>query len=296
MDINQLKYFISVAQTLNFSESARRNGLTQPSISHHINELEKQLGCRLFIRDKRSVVLTDAGHAFLPHAMEILEIADKAAIQLASLQEGRGGTLKIAALTTCSAVLQRCLGEFCTRHPDIVVDIDFTSGRAQTLAMNESNYDIHFAVDEMVPPGETFRTIKTTAEQLCLAFPKDHPLANEPLDFSKLAGERFISVSPTDGPALHDQIMKVCAARGYTPRVVGQYDRAEAVLLSVGAGLGIGIIPGGLSRVFYAENVKLVPIEGEDALRSYVLAWSRPVKNPAVTMFIEIAEKLFKND
>ena len=43
MDINQLRYFISVAQTLNFSEAARRNGLTQPSISHHIGELEKQL-------------------------------------------------------------------------------------------------------------------------------------------------------------------------------------------------------------------------------------------------------------
>ena len=66
MDMNQLNYFISVAQTLNFTEAAKRNGITQPSISHHINELEKQLGARLFLRDRRSVTLTDAGREFLP--------------------------------------------------------------------------------------------------------------------------------------------------------------------------------------------------------------------------------------
>ena len=50
MDIDRLKYFISVANTLNFSEAARRNGLTQAAISYHINELEKELNCKLFIR------------------------------------------------------------------------------------------------------------------------------------------------------------------------------------------------------------------------------------------------------
>ena len=82
MDINQLRYFISVAQTLNFSEAARRNGLTQPSISHHISELEKQLGTRLFVRDKRSVSLTDTGRAFLPSALEIVELAHSSEMKL----------------------------------------------------------------------------------------------------------------------------------------------------------------------------------------------------------------------
>ena len=68
MDISQLKYFISVAQTLNFSEAARRNGISQPAISHHIGELEKQLGCRLFERSRRSVVMTEQGREFLPYA------------------------------------------------------------------------------------------------------------------------------------------------------------------------------------------------------------------------------------
>lgn len=294
MDINQLKYFLSVAQTLNFSEAARRNGLTQPSISHHISELEKQLGCRLFVRSKRSVVLTDAGKAFLPHALEIVEISRKAALELSALESGSGGHLSIAALTTSSAILSRCLSSFSSVHPDVTVDINFTSGRTQSLIMNDTKYDLHFAVEEMVPVGETFNLIHAGRDRLCLALPANHPLAGEPLNFSKLRGERFISVSQNDGPALYNQIMKVCEKRGYRPRIVCQYDRAEAVLLSVGAGLGISIIPEVLSRVFFSENVTFLPIDGDDALRSYVVAWRKPVTNPAVELFIENISHLYK--
>lgn len=293
MDINQLKYFISVAQTLNFSEAARRSGLTQPSISHHINELEKQLGCKLFIRDKRSVSLTDQGRAFLPSALEIVEISHKAALQVASMEQGLAGHLSIAALTTSSAILSRCLAEFSRTYPQITVDINFTSGRTQALIMGEDKYDIHFAMEDMVPVGETFTSVHAHTDRLCLALPKDHPLAGGPADFSKLRGERFISVSQNDGPELYKQIMAVCRARSYKPNVTCQYDRAEAVLLSVGAGVGISIIPEALSHVFYSDNVVFLPIEGKDVYRNYVIAWRRSITNPAVTLFAEIVRGLF---
>lgn len=294
MDINQLKYFISVAQTLNFSEAARRNGLTQPSISHHINELEKQLGCKLFIRDKRSVTLTDSGKVFLPSAIEIVELSQKAALKLSRLESGSGGHISIAALTTSSVILSKCLTAFSAKHPDITVDINFTSGRSQTLIMNEEKYDIHFAVEEMVPVGETFQYIHAHTDRLCLALPQNHPMAGaEKADFSRLRGERFIACSQNDGPALYNQIMDVCQARNYVPNIVCQYDRAEAVLLSVGAGLGISIIPESISHVFYSGNVAFLPIEGDDIYRNYVIAWRKNIKNPTVSLFMDIASSLF---
>jgi len=293
MDINQLKYFVSVAQTLNFSEAARRNGLTQPAISHRIGELEKYLGSKLFIRNRRSVTLTDAGNNFLPYAVEMIEIAEKAAFQIRQMEEGWKGHVSIAALTTSSAVLSKCLSAFSSKYPDITVDINFTSGRSQVIAMNEAKYDVHFAVLEMVPAGETFDYIISNTDHLCVAFPKNHPMAGKPLDFSKLGGERFIAVSETDGPALYNEIAKVCEARGYKPNVTCQYDRAEAVLLSVGAGLGISIIPEALSRVFYSENVSFTRIPGDDTLRTYVIAWHRKITNPAARLFLEVVKELF---
>lgn len=294
MDINQLKYFISAAQTLNFTEAARRSGTTQPSISHHIGELEKYLGASLFIRSRRGVALTDSGREFLPYAVEIVEIAEKSAFKIRQMESGNQGNISIAALTTSSAVLSRCLAAFAGKWPNIMVDIKFTSGREQVLMMNEQ-HDFHFAVREMVPVGDTFDSIVSHTDHLCVAYPADHPLAGKPLDFSKLANERFIAVSETDGPALYEEIMKVCAARGYAPNIVCKCDRAETVLLSVSAGIGISIIPEALSQVFYSENVSFTRIPGADAIRTYVIAWKRDMTNPSARLFLSVVRELYKN-
>lgn len=292
MDINQLKYFISVAQTLNFSEAARRNGISQPAISHHISELEKHLGCQLFLRSRRSVTVTEQGLEFLPYAVSIVEQAEKAAFQLRQREQGVGGHVTIAALTTCSRALSRCLSRFAELYPDISVDISFTSGRSQVVAMNEERYDFYFAVKEMVPAGETFQSLVSNTDYLCVAFPADHPLAGEPLDFSRLAGERFVSVSESDGPALYNEVMKACRTRGYTPNICYQFDRAEAVMLAVGAGMGISIIPEALSKVFYSENVVFHRIEAEDAQRTYVVAWRRKLSNPSARLFLDVVREV----
>lgn len=293
MDINQLKYFISAAQTLNFSEAARRNGISQPTISHNIGELEKQLGAKLFERSRREVSITPAGRELLPRAVEIVEIAEKAAFRIKQMEDGRQGHLSIAALTTSSAMVSRCLAEFAKRWPDIMVDINFTSGRSQVLAINEAKYDFHFAVKEMLPKDSNFESIVSHTDHLCVAIPEGHPLANEPLDFSKLQGERFIGVSETDGPALHGEIAALCEARNYRPNVVCKFDRAEAVLLSVGAGLGISIIPEALSRVFYSEHVVFKRIPGKDTLRTYIIAWRKNMQNPSAKLFLDVVQELF---
>ena len=298
MDINQLRYFISVAQTLNFSEAARRNGLTQPSISHHIGELEKQLGTRLFVRDKRSVSLTDTGRAFLPSALEIVELAHSSELKLKKMETGRSGHINIAAMTSASGLLHRCLRAFNAEYPDISVNISFTNGRHSTVTINEERYDIHFSMREMVPGGETFDIMPLESDCLCLALPEDHPLCAEfresGIDFSKLRGERFIAFSETDGPMLYKQVLSVCRARGYNPNIYSQQECAEAVALSVGAGCGIALLSGNLKSVCYAENVALFPIEGADARRDYVMAWHKNVLNPAVQLFVQTVDPLFR--
>jgi len=294
MDVTQLKYFIALAQTLNFSEAARRCGITQPSMSHSIVELEKQLGTQLFVRSRKGVTITEAGRELLPSALEMVDIAEKTAFRIHQMELGKTGSVSISALTTSSAILSKCLKEFSKRYPDILTDITFTSGRSEVLAMNEAKYDFHFAVQEMVPAGESFDSVVSHVDYLCVAFPADHPLADEPLDFSRLTGERFIAISESDGPALYNEIRHVCEARGFSPNVVCQYDRAEAVLLSVGAGTGIAIVPEAVASVFYSNNVKLKRIPGSDAIRTYVVAWHRNVTNPAAKLFLEVVRELFQ--
>lgn len=291
--MNQLNYFISVAQTLNFTEAAKRNGITQPSISHHINELEKQLGARLFLRDRRSVTLTDAGREFLPYAMEIVETAQDAMCRVKQTEEGSKGHIAIAAVTTASETLSKCLSAFAKRYPDILVDINFTTGRGQAITMNENKHDFYFAMRDMVPTGDTFDYLISNVDKLCLTLPKGHPMAESPLDFSKLKGERFISISEAEGPALYAQIRAVCEEMGYEPQITNRYDTAETVLLAVGAGLGISILPQAITKVFFSDNVETIPIQdSESAGRTYVVAWHRQSVNPTAHLFLEVVREV----
>ena len=293
MDMNQLNYFISVAQTLNFTDAAKRNGITQPSISHHINELEKQLGARLFLRDRRSVTLTDAGREFLPYAMEIVETAQDAICRVKQTEDGSKGHISIAAVTTASETLSKCLSAFAQQYPDILVDIYFTTGRGQSITMNENKYDFYFAIKDMMPSGETFDYLISNVDMLCLTLPKGHPMAGKPLDFSKLKNERFISISEAEGPALYAQIKKVCDAMGYEPKITNRYDTAETVLLAVGAGLGISILPQAITKVFFSDNVEAIPILNTDcAGRTYVVAWHRQSVNPTAALFLSVIKKV----
>ena len=173
-----------------------------------------------------------------------------------------------------------------------MVDINFNSGRSQVIVMNEAKYDFHFAVREMVPAGDTFESIVSYIDHLCVAFPSNHPLAEKPLDFSKLANERFIGVSEGDSPALYNTIMNVCTARGYTPNIVCQFDRPEAVLFSVGTGMGISIIPEAFSKVFYSENVSFTRVPGEDAVRTYVVAWHKNITSTAARHFLDVVREV----
>ncbi|NMA26096.1 MAG: LysR family transcriptional regulator, partial [Clostridiales bacterium] len=89
MDIEKLKYFVSVAQLLNFSEAARQNNVTQPKISRSIRELETELKAKLFFRTNRDVSLTPEGETFLPYAIDLVDMAAKASDMVDQVHSGR---------------------------------------------------------------------------------------------------------------------------------------------------------------------------------------------------------------
>ena len=88
MDMAQLACFLTVAQTLNFSEAARRQQISQPTASRYIGDLEREFGVRLFTRSKRDVVLTEEGRALLPYAQEALEALNRAQTVLSQMRAG----------------------------------------------------------------------------------------------------------------------------------------------------------------------------------------------------------------
>ena len=296
MEIENLKYFISVAQLLNFSEAGRQNQVQQPKISRSIHELETQLGAKLFVRTNRDVSLTREGETFLPYAIDLVHTAQKASDMVEQVHSGRTGYLSIATVSTASRMLASCLSVFSKQYPDILIDITQNTGSAQATAMLENRYDFHFAHYAMLPKDGRFDYVETHRDKLVLVVPKGHRLTHGTFDFESLYHENFIMISQPESPQLYDQIMKLFISYHKMPKIVHRYDKAEAVLLSVSSGLGVSILPSGLTKAFLSEDVDIIPLDSEGLEITYVCAWPKQARNPSSKLFIEVVKDFFPKE
>ena len=287
-NLNQIRNFITVAQTLNFSNAARQNGVPQSTVSRQVNDLEQQLGVRLFYRTKRDVKLTEEGRTFLPYAKELLEAAGKGAYLVRQLHDGASGRLRIAAVESAGVFLAQCLRAFARKYPDVVVDLAQVSDGDPLQEEGEDPFDFHFMQGDMLPELERYGSLVTNTDTLGVVVARDHPLAEKTLELEALQQEKFILLSEEENPILYMQTMDLCQAYHFTPRVVGRYDTAKSVLLAVGAGLGVTILPLSLPRMILPELVRVLPIDEMDTGVPYVVAWKKELLNPAASLFLDV--------
>ena len=280
MDLNQLKSFLAVTQTLNFTSAAKQIGVPQSTVSRQINDLESQLKTKLFYRTKRDVQLTVEGRTFLPYAREILDAAQKGTEAVRQLQNGCTGRLSIAAVSSSGLFVSDCLALFGRRFSDIRVDVTFVPGGEALQDEGQDLYDFHFMPRDMLPYSEEFDTLDTHRDRLCLAAPKGHELNPDQLQW-----ERFILLSESENPILYMLVMDFFRSRRFSPRIVNETDDARTVLLSVSAGLGLTILPLAQTRMYFRDTVDVYPLDMEII---YAAAWKKSLLNPAARLFLDV--------
>ncbi len=286
MDLNQLRSFIAVTQTLNFTSAARQNGVPQSTVSRQINDLEEQLKVRLFYRTKRDVQLTEEGRTFLPYALEILEASKLGAQAVRQLHSGTTGRLSIATISTSGEFLAGCLRSFHEKYPDIIVDLTCVSGAAALMDEGRDLFDFHFILQDMLPKGDEFDSLVTHKEQLCLVAPIGAELTPE-----ELVNQRLILVTESKFPALRKQIQHYLKTQKLSCTVSNQLDDIHAILLCVSAGLGVSILPASQPAAFLHDSLEIYPLESEI---TYAVAWKRSLLNPAARLFLENMQEQLK--
>ena len=304
MHLNQIKSFITVSQVLNFTNAARQNGVPQSTISRQINDLEQQLGVKLFYRTKRDVRLTQEGRAFLPYAQEILDAAKKGAFAVRQLHEGAEGRLSIATIDDSDQFLAMCLQEFSRKYPGIIVDLTYVSHGEPLQSEVDDPYDFHFHYLDMIPDSEEYEIRETHTTQLCFVSPKTaHTDMAKPddstdfvdgLDLSSLPHQKFILISEEENPILYMQIMNYCQTHRFTPQIANRFSDIKSVLLSVGSGLGISILPLKTADILSAlpqTGIQVTPIGDESYAITCAVAWKKSLLNPAAELFLQIMEE-----
>lgn len=177
MELRHLKYFVTVAGTLNFSEASRRLHVTQGTLSQQIQQLEAEIGAQLFDRDRHSVILTEAGEELLPLAKKTIEDSEICSNRMRDLKGALTGTLRIGTTPSFSSLLTDTVRKFVKEHPGVKLKIQSETALELIDLLRDKELDLALAFK----PAMAYEELEIEPlfkNTLSAIMRKDHPLAS----------------------------------------------------------------------------------------------------------------------
>lgn len=292
MDINQLNCFVSVAQTLNFSEAARRNYVSQSTVSRYVSDLEKEFGVQLFIRSHRDVVITNEGRMLLPYVMEIIDALKKAKTTIKQMHDGGKGKITISCDVTSLAFPSKCIEEFTAQYPDISIEIKplDTADRASAIIGEEQ--DFCFMPRDMVPESSEISSLITHYDPLMIVSGKKlKSAADKCIRLKDMADKKLVLLSEGVSPILYMEVMDLLRTFHISPNVASTYDDFGSMQVAVASGMGLSFLPQSMAKFSATGSGNIYNIEDADTSIAYVMAWVKEISNPSAKLFYQIAKK-----
>lgn len=275
MDVQQLEAFYWVARTGSFNRAAARLYLTQPSVTHRMQTLEREVGQRLFERRPRGVRMTEAGRTLLPYAERVLQGMRRARQALADLASASGGTLSIGCTPAVATdPLPAMLARFRQRHPGVEINVR-SHGPAELLPLILEDA-VHFGLMHTpVQPHPDLEQVVLHEDVVVPIIHPAHPLAGlEAVTPERLVREPFVAYD-RPGP-LWTLIERCWAQAGLVPRVVMDLQGLEAAKSMVRHGLGLTMAPRtAVEPEIRAGHLRLVRVTPANLPRRQILLTQR---------------------
>jgi DNA-binding transcriptional LysR family regulator len=291
MELRHLRYFVAVAEELNFTRAARKLRINQPPLSTQIRQLEKELGTQLFRRLTRGVELTDAGKLLLEQARIILKQVEDATLGVRRRGRGETGCVIVGISEAYfHPQIMRILRETKTRYPNLTIATEVALSNTLLLVAWLRTGRIDACVLSIPIEDSEGIAIEPIVDEDCvMVLQHDHPLANAAsAPLASLAKEKFVLFHRTFSPATYDSIFLACRGAGFVPKLEQEVPTMLSIIPLVAAGFGVAILPRSFSNIQFA-GVKYVDIE-EDAPRSAIaLACRRDERSPAIKNVMKAA-------
>lgn len=285
--------FIVVAEELHFSNAAIRLGMAQSPLSQLIRKLEAELGQKLFDRSTRSVELTAAGKAFLPHAREIVastavarEAVNAAEGEIVGVvRVGFSGVLNYSTLPLLTSEVRK-------RLPNVELELvgqKLTKEAVSLLRLGA--LDITLMGLPIEDPE--IETQLISVEGFCVVLPKNHRLAGEDVvDLADLSDEGFVTTPEFPGSVFRNSTFQLCAEAGFVPRISQQVNDPYMALLLVEVGVGVAVTTQSTGKLAPANTVTL-PIKQCSVELRHGVAWMQGACRVARDAVIDIALEIF---
>lgn len=293
MELRHLRYFVAVAEELNFTRAAEKLHLAQPSLTRQIHNLEEELGVRLLDRSRNQVSLTEEGKSFLADARRLVALSLESVKAVQRFSRGESGQLNLGYLFKFNFdLLPATLATFYQDCPEIAVNLFDLSPAEQLRALETRKIDLAF-VGLRPHASKNMAALAwecVARHRVVVVLPARHPLAKKiKIKITDLKPLFFVAMSEQTHPGSRDWLTGLCQQAGFTPRILQDVELESGLMTFVAEGLGVT-----LAR----EQIKNIPHRGvvfrplAIATRAdYWIAWHRENHSKALAQYIEVVKK-----
>lgn len=292
MELRHLRYFVAVAEELNFTKAAQRMCTVQPSLSQQIKDLEQEVGVQLLMRTNRKVELTAEGQAFLKEARLSLEHAEKAMIdarQIAQLSKEQLniGFVPVAEMKIFPYIMPNIRAQF----PELKIHFHSLMDVDQISAVRKGEIDIAFT--RYVEESPDIESVQIFTEPLALIVPKNSPVAEQRhISIKNMNNQDFIISDEHSSPELYRIIQDFFKQNKLNVNLVQHSTNILLNVNLVGMGVGWSLVPSYVipllgDKILVKSTVEPLPTIGLYA------SYRKDRKNDAIELILKVLKEQF---
>ena len=298
MELRHLRYFVAVAEELNFRRAAERLSMAQPPLSQQIHDLEGELGGLLFYRTNRTVQLTAAGRVLLQDAYSILAQTDVAIHKVQRANKGELGQLTIGYTSLIyNYLFPDILRMHRTLYPDVEILLRDLVTIEQMKQLQTNTLDVSFATHASFAitsvEQETLVQEPILHEPMVALLPKDHALAGRTqLSLAELAHESWIWFARPFDPTTYDYMMRLFEQVGFRPNITQEINSPQIIMSLVAAGFGVSMAPKSIERSGESKDVVFLDLTEPTPIVEFNILWRRNDTSPVLQAFLDIVRRV----
>jgi DNA-binding transcriptional LysR family regulator len=289
VEVREARYFIAIAEELNFGRAAERLQMSQPPLSAAIKALEKRIGAELLHRTTREVRLTGPGAVVLDHCRTLVAAAQAAESAARQAADGQAGEIRIGAVTSAFTMpLPQALQDFAHSHPRVDMRVREVDTHDAVELLRRREVDIAL-IRQLATPRDCERVV-LNRESFVLAVPADWDVPRAlNRDLAQSADLPWIWLPRAISPDYHDQVAACCRAAGFTPHAQHLANSIASQLAMVACGLGVALVPESAVREDdSAKPMKVIRL-ANSATIDLAAVWRRG-RSPLVADFLRCVQ------
>jgi len=288
MELRHLRYFVAVGEEQHYGRGAQRLRVAQPALSRQIQDLEDELGFKLFDRLPRGVKISAAGKSFLEDARRILQQVNEATTRARRVAHGQSGTLRVGFTENASwhGVVPESFRKFRQEQPEAELQVNPLSSLEQFEAVRSGRLDAGF-IFNMPKTDRELNQMPVASHNIVLAAPKGHPLQKvKKLRLRDLSDTLFVWFPRRESPAFYDRLMHECFRGGLkSPRIVQEGVNEATMLSLVSHGVGVAFVNEN-ARWRCPQGVVVLPVMDLNLQLPLALVWRKDNVSPLLAKFV----------